>query len=148
MTEFNKAYESGKNGMRIRTGEDTPWYGIWGYHGEDGDGPEGVSIHTYGPPHYRAIFGRIPHEEFVKMVNAMPGYEVTYTPPRKKNVDVVRDLPVGAIFKWPNTEGFYVRQSGEELGSVVASSGHRHYVTSFDHSDHNPIEVVYNPDAD
>lgn len=82
------------------------------------------------------------------MINSLPGYKATYTPPRRKNVDVVRDLPAGSIFKWPgNNTTLYVRREGEELGSVIdAVRGERHYVSSFNHSDSTPIVVIYNPE--
>jgi hypothetical protein len=136
---MTKAYES-LSGMRYE-----PEGGV--YTGIFADAHR-VDIHTYGGVVERAWFAEIPHAEFVKMINALPGYTATYTPPRRKNVDVVRDLPAGSVFKWDDMkpdQGFYIRQRGDR---VTDSDNWPYTVDNFNHGEDGAIVVIYNPEED
>lgn len=74
--------------------------------------------------HYRAGFG-VSKADLAAALNAIEGFEVTYTPPRKNPGEVVRDLPNGSYFGWSDNPGKiqYFKDSNGKIRNFAAGAG-------------------------
>lgn len=96
----------------------------------------------------RAPWVRIHPDDLVAALKDHPGLTISYEAPKRKNVDVVRDLPAGSTFRWDDmkpSHGFYIRQAGDR---VIDTTGHLYGVKDFNHSEDGAIVVIYNPEDD
>lgn len=80
----------------------------------------------------------------------VPGFKASYEPPRPKNVDVVRQLPVGSVFRWSDTDdGYaYIKATQDEYPTTDPMMRDVFSLKHFDHGDGQyHIEVIYRPEG-
>lgn len=126
------------------------------YFGKCASGDSMVDVHVYNRSNGSAVdFLEFKVEDMVDAFNNIPGVTATIDAPEPHreptNYEVVRDLPVGSVFRWSTTTADfrYVKISDEEIIHITGDSVCDGYtLDNFDHGDGNyNIVVIYKPEV-